>query len=303
MQDAPMAATGTRLDLAALRIGAILNTASGQCDAAAEAEITQHIAAANPAFSRVWCGGPEELAGYLEEAKEERLDVLVVLGGDGTIRSAAELADPEGPYLLPLPGGTMNMLPTALYGARPWRDILRDTLAAPVLRNVSCGKIDDEEFYCAALFGASTRLTAAREAVRDGAVGDALAIAGQVVAEAPTAVLAYEFGKKASGEAQTVAITCPLVSDAMHPEEAVLEAAAFVTPGVGEALGIAVAGAFGTWRDDPNVVVAKADRITLTNTEHIPATLDGEQIMLPETVRIEFVPQAFKAVVPESSLT
>ena len=60
--------------------------------------------------------------------------MLVVLGGDGTIRTAAEACTGTDTYLLPLPGGTLNMLPRALYGDVSWHDALRTTLPAPVTK-------------------------------------------------------------------------------------------------------------------------------------------------------------------------
>ena len=63
---------------------------------------------------------PEALGEGLKAALDARPDLLVVLGGDGTAGAAADLAGPYGPLLAPLPGGTMNMLPHALYGrSRP----------------------------------------------------------------------------------------------------------------------------------------------------------------------------------------
>ena len=49
--------------------------------------------------------------------------------------------------IIPLPGGTMNMLPHALYGAHPWARILADTLAAPRVRTVSGGRIGGQTFF------------------------------------------------------------------------------------------------------------------------------------------------------------
>ena len=45
----------------------------------------------------------------------------VRLAGDGTARSVASKAKPDGPMIAPLPGGTMNMLPKALYGTGDWK--------------------------------------------------------------------------------------------------------------------------------------------------------------------------------------
>ena len=48
------------------------------------------------------------------DAFAEEPDVIFVLAGDGTARSVASRARPDGPMIAPLPGGTMNMLPKAL---------------------------------------------------------------------------------------------------------------------------------------------------------------------------------------------
>jgi hypothetical protein len=37
-------------------------------------------------------------------------------------------AQPDGPLVAPLPGGTMNMLPRALYGTADWKVALRRAL-------------------------------------------------------------------------------------------------------------------------------------------------------------------------------
>ena len=51
----------------------------------------------------------------IAEAFAAKPDVIFVLAGDGTARSVASKARPDGPMIAPLPGGTMNML------ARPSR--------------------------------------------------------------------------------------------------------------------------------------------------------------------------------------
>ena len=60
---------------------------------------------------------PDALIEGLKAALDTRPDLLVVLGGDGTASAAAALCGPLGPLLAPLPGGTMNMLPHAIFMA------------------------------------------------------------------------------------------------------------------------------------------------------------------------------------------
>jgi diacylglycerol kinase family enzyme len=117
-----MAATATRPRLAKVEV--VANVASGGVgpDARAELErilgefgITPHIC--TPTVG--------ELIDCLRAGVDSGPDLLVVLAGDGTARAAAELAGPTGPLIAPLAGGTMNMLPHAVYGRRPWQEALR----------------------------------------------------------------------------------------------------------------------------------------------------------------------------------
>jgi hypothetical protein len=65
------------------------------------------------------------------KATGQSLDVPIVLGGDGTIRTATEACAEKGSYLIPLPGGTMNMLSRGLYGDVAWEEALKNTLTLP----------------------------------------------------------------------------------------------------------------------------------------------------------------------------
>ena len=55
-------------------------------------------------------------------------------------------APKRDPISVPLPGGTMNMLPRALYGDVAWEESLKNTLAAPSLKVLSGGRIAGKQF-------------------------------------------------------------------------------------------------------------------------------------------------------------
>jgi diacylglycerol kinase family enzyme len=57
-------------------------------------------------------------------ARSNEYDAIIVLGGDGTARAAAAMAPRNGPPLILLPGGTLNILPKALYGDLTWPEAL-----------------------------------------------------------------------------------------------------------------------------------------------------------------------------------
>src|SRR5262245_38638672 len=100
--------------------------------------------------------------------RASQFDAIVVLGGDGTARAAAELAPRNGPPLILLPGGTLNILPKALYGERTWPEAIAAVLERGVERRLPVGRANGEAFYVAGLFGPTTLLALARESVREG---------------------------------------------------------------------------------------------------------------------------------------
>jgi diacylglycerol kinase family enzyme len=94
---------------------------------------------------------PTKLDKAVEDARAAKPDLLVVLAGDGTARAAATLAGSSGPLIAPLPGGTMNMLPKALYGTTDWKEALHLALTEGVERPVAGGEVDGVGFFCAAV--------------------------------------------------------------------------------------------------------------------------------------------------------
>src|SRR5215813_11315186 len=108
--------------------------------------------------------GPEKMSPSLF-ARAVDFDVMIVLGGDGTARAAAELTPRNGPPLILLPGGTLNVLPQALYGPLTWPDALAAALERGVIKRMPIGRANNSTFFVAAMFGAPTLLARAREAV------------------------------------------------------------------------------------------------------------------------------------------
>jgi diacylglycerol kinase family enzyme len=111
-----------------MKVGAIINASSGGCDSESEAEVLKILKGAGVTTCKTWCGESDQIARAFAEAAMQKPEVLVVLGGDGTIRTAAEACTGTDGYLLPLPGGTLNVLPRALYGDSSWQDALNETL-------------------------------------------------------------------------------------------------------------------------------------------------------------------------------
>ena len=87
-----------------MKFGAIINASSGGCDSESETEMLDILKSAGVTNCKTWCGESDQIERAFAEAATHKPKMLVVLGGDGTIRTAAEACTGTDTYLLPLPG-------------------------------------------------------------------------------------------------------------------------------------------------------------------------------------------------------
>jgi Sphingosine kinase and enzymes related to eukaryotic diacylglycerol kinase len=257
--------------------------------------ILKHAGVVEP---KMWCGGADHMEPSFAEAAEQKLEVLIVLGGDGTIRTAAEACAEKGPFLIPLPGGTMNMLPRALYGDVSWEDALKNALTAPSVKVLSGGRIADKHFFIAAIVGAPALWVEPREAMREGDIVEAIEKGSVAFRNMFETKLQYTISEEIKGEAEAVALICPLISEEMSDWEQALEAAVIDVESAADMIGLASTAAFGKWRDNRNIRLTKTKRVDVQSSKDIPATLDGERVNLGRSAEIDFVSRAVTVIVP-----
>lgn len=286
------------LDLHVLRIAALINRSSGSCGEACE-DVLRGILA-ETAVTPVEIASVEgrEVDAALRRIVASAPDVLIVLGGDGTIRAAAEVCGKAKIALIPLPGGTMNMLPKAIYGERTWQQALADTLAAPALRPVGGGEVEGHRFFCAGIFGSPALWAEVREAARARSVLGVLRKSRDAFRRRFSRTVRYRFGTSLAGEAEAVAVLCPLISASLSSQARALEAAALDLQSSVDAFRLAVNALFADWRNDASVCTAPAAAIALSSRAAIPAILDGEIVTLQRRARIRYVEHCFDAIVP-----
>ena len=280
----------------------MINTSSGGCDSESEQKMLSILTGAGVVEPKVWCGEAKEMERFFAEAAGQKLEVLIVLGGDGTIRTAAEACAEKGSYLIPLPGGTMNMLPRALYGNVSWEDALKNTLAVPSARVLSGGRVAGKQFFVAATVGAASLWAEARESIREGEMADAIEKGGIAFQNMFERKVQYLISEKIKGEAAAVALICPLVSEEMSDSEQALEAAVIDVESAAEVIGLATTAAFGKWRDNRNILLTKTKQVGVQSSKDIPATLDGENVNLGTSAEIDFVSRALTVIVPAEPL-
>jgi diacylglycerol kinase family enzyme len=291
------------IHVSGLKVGAIINTSSGGCDSESEAEMLDIVKGSGVANCKTWCGESDQIARAFAEAAMHKPEVLVVLGGDGTIRTAAKACARTDTYLLPLPGGTLNMLPRALYGDLSWQDALRSTLAAPLTKALSGGRTGDELFFVGAIAGAPGLWMEARESIREREIVDAVEKSAVAFKAMFDTKIRYSISPEKRGEAEVVAVICPLVSEKMSDSEQALEAAAINMGSAAELLGFATAAAFGKWRDDRRVTLSKTKRVAIQSSRDIPLFFDGERLKVGKNAEISFVPRAVNVIVPANQIS
>jgi diacylglycerol kinase family enzyme len=284
--------------LSELKVGAIINTSSGGGDSESEQKMLSILSRAGIVEPKVWCGEAKEMERFFAELAGQELDIFIVLGGDGTIRTAAEACAEKGPYLIPLPGGTMNMLPRALYGDVSWEDALKNALTAPSAKVLSGGRIADKQFFIAVIVGAPALWAEPRESIREGDIVDAIKKGSVAFRNMFETKVQYTISEEIKGEAEAVALICPLISEEMSDSEQALEAAVIDVESAAELIGLATTSAFGKWRDNRNILLTKTKRVGVQSGKDIPATLDGESINLGTSAEIDFVSRALTVIVP-----
>ncbi len=279
-----------------VKVAAVLNAASGSVGADA-AQRMKAIAAEHGLELEPKSVQPEGLADAVKAAVAEQPDALFVLAGDGTLSLAAGLCGPDGPLVAALPGGTMNMLPYALNGRRPWPEALSAILETGRELEVSGGEVGGHGFYVAAILGAPALWADAREAVRKGKLKLAVLRARRALLRAFKGRLRFELDGGERAKAEALTLMCPLVSRGVH-EDVGLEAASLDPRGALEGFRLGFSTLVGGWRDDPSVKIRICTSGTAWAHGRIPVILDGEPRRMDSPVKLAYRPRAFRALVP-----
>ncbi len=194
------------------------------------------------------------------------IDTLLVWTGDGTINAAAGDANGWDGAIVPLPGGTLNLLSKALHGDRAPDEILSDALSGrarrifpPIIR------CEAGDAYITLVAGPATRWAEVRETLRS----DGLIEASQEAPEALAAMLEAPGVRVAPDGADYPAIVLTPTPRGIRAHGVLAESAADILRH-----GLAWLG--GDFRDGPSEAIATAAMLTLESSAPIAVELDGE---------------------------
>lgn len=147
----------------------LVNAASGSNSDEATRAVAAAFAAAGHPVGRTL----DAQAGLPDRAMLDQAGIatLAVFAGDGTIHAVANALEGWGGALLPLPGGTANLLARDLHGEAPAEAI---AAAYPRLRRVRrpCVRTSHGAALAEVLAGPGATWSDVREELRDGAVSD-----------------------------------------------------------------------------------------------------------------------------------
>lgn len=282
--------------VAITRVSVLVNPLSGSVGPKAVAEL-EAILADYPLEFEVVSLEDGSFDAQVEKVFASKPDVIFVVAGDGTAGTVASRSGPKGPLVAPLPGGTMNMLPKALYGTADWKLALRKALEEGVPLPVAGGTVEGQAFFCAAILGSPALWAPAREAMRTGKIKKAWQYARRAFKRSFSGRLRYSLDGSERKKTEALVLISPMISAAMD-EPVGLEAAAMDPIDHGQAFRLAATALFSDWRQDASVSTKPARRIEAWGRSKIPAVVDGEPMLLRHETVIDFIPKAFMALAP-----
>ncbi len=237
-----------------------------------------------------------DLAASLKEAIAMSPDCLIIWGGDGSVNCALRAAGPDGPPVLALPGGTMNMVHQRLHDGRTdWKEILASALTDPEIVPWAAGEIDGQSFYVAVMVGRLTTLSESRELLRKGALLEAIGAATK------NEVFDMETRLQISSRYAARTVTTPATAAAIilaGERRPRFDVATIDPDSQLDLVSLGFQSLLNGWRDAEDVTVETATSVSVedSHNEPIPSTIDGEPYELPPFSEFKLIPNSARVI-------
>lgn len=252
----------------------ICNSQSGSHDPTIREAIEEVCRAAGKPIAATFALPDEEIPDAAA-LRAKGIDLLLVWTGDGTINAAATKAAGWDGAILPLPGGTLNLLSKALHGDRPAPEILADAFGGRVRRRpVPIVRSESGTAFITIVAGPATRWAEVRETMRQ----DGIVEASRAAPDALETMLNAPGVRIAGQDTAYPAII-------LTPIETGLRADGILTEGSMDVLRHGLAWLGGDFRDGPSEEVARAETIILESDAPISLEYDGELAETPSPAR------------------
>ncbi len=246
----------------------------------------------------------------LKALEQGGYDVILAIGGDGSVSAAAGLAVRTGAALAVVPAGTMNMVAGELGFAADAAATVA-ALRAMGSAEIDYASVNGRVFLHSTLLGVVPRMARSRERARDAqSVLERLragAAWGRRVFKAPTLdlELASDAGTARRRTRSLTVTNNPLRADALFTFErasltgGVLGVYASAHTGAFAAVRLAVSFATGGLARDPETLSAACRELLVkTKTDTVAVSADGEVVRLETPLRFMAHPRGLRVLVP-----
>ena len=225
-------------------------------------------------------------ASELKELQE--IDAVICLSGDGTLKAVLQ-ASPVP--VLPLPGGTLNLLPYAVTREASWQEVLTSALETPKCKALEAVRLGGEMFFVRAHLGSSAHFGKARERVREGLFRATLTHLKRSLLVVNRQKIYYQTPESAKKVGREFVLMLKPGSAALS-ETGTIETAVFGKLSLSMMADLGKA-ALGTgWRASDTVDHFLGTRFDVRARRPISALLDGEYCRLPAVMRVELIKDA-----------
>lgn len=232
----------------------------------------------------------DDVHAAFEKACDPSPDVLIAYGGDGTANLGAQYAIENNIAFIPLPGGTMNLLPKALYDSDDWEVCLGKALNASEETAFPVCEANKHIFLCGAFVGEPIALQGLREKARKGEIAAGLQdakIALDAGQSAPNIMM------NANGEdvkAVLLMMVCPGVSETQKENlsDPKIEVLCMDSMTSGEWISLGLNALFSDVENHHAVQRYDSAALTVSKPESVPILLDGERfdVEAPVTFKV-----------------
>lgn len=221
------------------------------------------------------------------QIRNKSADGLIAWGGDGTLTCMLNCAAEMDLPVLPLPGGTMNMLCQRVHGEKQdWEKTLDMALSAHRQVPLPAAGVAQDKFYVGLLLGHLTQLARSREHIRSGEVIPAVRAVLTDDALDLTTALSLRTDKE-DWQATAAGIFVP------QEEDKLLHIVTIDPDNLVDLFDTSIGALTGKWDEAPGV--SRQDAYTVKVKSEAPelsATLDGEHRMLVSDIEVTLIPEA-----------
>jgi diacylglycerol kinase (ATP) len=258
-----------------------------------------------PVPAVISCGSKDELDGIVDDAEADGVDVVCAVGGDGTVHELAKRLVGRTPALGVVPTGSGNGF--ARHLGIPLEPLqAMEAIRTGRIESVDAAEVNGHRF--AGLLGvgfdavvahrfAASHARGLRTYVQEGAfayreyqAGDYTIVAG----EHSRAVKAFAIAVANSNQYGNHALVAPLAS----MRDGLLDVVIIEQPTIFRAPFLLAQLFYGTFDRAEGVTTFQVPELTIARHAPGPAHLDGEPVLLGDTLSVRILPNALRVVVP-----